>query len=110
MLSANERKRSNIGYFCTMAGSSGYYGYYLKNTESLLVWLVVFSIGIILLGNKNYHVFKNGRKVLVFADIVYVFIICLMPSMLDWPAGLNIVAMIFTGSLYSYVMNRYIIQ
>lgn len=106
MANTDVRKYSKIGYFCTIVGSAGYYGYYLKNKDHLFLWLIIFFIGIISLAIKNNHMFKNGGKMPVLTDMVFVFLVCLMPAMLDLPRGLGILAMTFTGALYGYLMIR----
>lgn len=107
MLNPVIKKRSFWAYLCTITGVSGYYGYYLKNREHVYLWIIIFAVGIILLGMKDYEIYKKLQSKLVFADILYLFAIVLLPSILRWPAGLDILLMTLAGGTYGYAITRY---
>ena len=98
------RRYSYIAYIATLTGSAGYYGYYLKNKEYLFIWVIVFVAGVILLGIKNSYIYKIFHSKFVYLDILYILIICFLPSILKWPNGLDILMVVIIGSIYGYII------
>jgi len=107
MLNPINKKCSYIAYICTLAGSSGYYGYYLKSKEHLFIWVIIFLIGIVLLGVKNNYIYKKNHSKFIYADMLYVLIICFMPSIFKWPGGLSILIMVIAGVIYGHMITQY---
>lgn len=107
MLNPINKKCSYIAYICTLASSSGYYGYYLKSKEHLFIWVIIFLIGIVLLGVKNNYIYKKNHSKFIYADMLYVLIICFMPSIFKWPGGLSILIMVIAGVIYGHMITQY---
>ncbi len=70
------------------------------------MWGIIFAIGVILLGIKNNYIYKMARSKLIYLDIIYIFIICFLPSILKWPNGLDILMIVIMGSIYGYIMTQ----
>lgn len=107
MLNNTNKKYSYIAYICTLTSSSGYYGYYTQNKENLFVWVIIFIVGIILLGVKNNYIYKKSHNKLVYVDMLYVVIVCFFPLLFRLPNGLSILLMVIMGIIYGHRMTQY---
>lgn len=98
-------KNKLLGYCLCMIGSTGYYGYYIKTKSFLVVWGILFVLGIVIIAYNNNSYYKSTKSKKIFGDPLFVLGTCLIP-MIPAPYGLSILLMIILGSLYAVNMKR----
>ncbi len=98
-------KQKWIGHILTAVASAGYYGYYIKTHELLIMWIIIFAIGIIILSAANNTIFKIYHSKLVYLDILFILFVCLFP-LIPLQKGMSILLMMIIACIYAFTMTR----
>lgn len=93
------------GYCLCMIGSAGYYGYYKRTNAFLVIWGIIFIVGIVIIAYNNNRIHKLTKSRKVFWDSLFVIGVCLIPR-IPSPQGLSILSMIVLGSIYAIAMKN----
>lgn len=93
------------GYCLCMIGSAGYYGYYKKTNTFLVIWGIIFIIGILIIAYNNNEIYKSTKNKKVFWDPLFVIGVCLIPK-IPFPQGISILSMIVLGSIYAIAIRN----
>lgn len=51
-----------LGYCLCMIGSTGYYVYYIKTKSFLVVWGILFVLGIVIIAYNNNSYYKSTKS------------------------------------------------
>jgi hypothetical protein len=90
---------SFLGFFFTLNGVTGFYGYVVRPNDYSLVgmWIAIMVIGGILGGVKNLMIYKlinNGAFIIILFDIIIILLAFLIPT-IPLPRGLSLLLSIF---------------
>ena len=99
-------KQKWLGYVLTATASSGFYGYYLKTHELLVLWIIIFVLGICILATANNFIFKVYHSKLVYLDMLFVLFACFFP-LISLQRGLSILIMMILCCIYAYAMSKH---
>ena len=90
---------SLLGFFITLTGVTGFYGYVVRPNDYSLVgmWIAIMVIGGSLGGVKNlmiYNFINKGAFIIILFDIIIILLAFLIPT-IPLPRGLSLLLSIF---------------